>query len=106
MIYALELLILQVIIVFVIDISGFINTIKRFISKLLINTELDNYSIKPFDCSLCMTFWCGLIYILCHQVFNIVFIGWICLLAFLTPITSNLLFSIKDKLIKWTTWKN
>lgn len=100
MIY-LHLLIIQLIIVFVIDLSGFIEdgiepALARIIKKKKVKLK------KPFSCSLCMTTWIGLIYILIYGCFNIPMIGYVLLLAYLTPIANNLLIMIKEALTKIT----
>ena len=61
----LELLLLTVIVCFVVDISGFIDTIKNLIWKWVFNgkREYREFRLKPLDCSLCMSFWIGIIWI-------------------------------------------
>lgn len=100
MIY-LNLLIIQLIIVFIIDISGFIDdgiepALARFFNRKKVKLK------KPFSCSLCMTTWIGLIYILIMGQFNIIMIGYVFLLAFLTPIAYNFLLMIREALTKIT----
>ena len=64
----IELLLLTVIVCFVVDISGFIDTIKNIIWKWVFNgkREYREFRLKPLDCSLCMTFWIGLIWVTIH----------------------------------------
>ena len=61
MIY-LELLALAFIVVYIVDETGIVNSFKTFIKRWL-NTKSD-ISLKPLDCSLCMTHWVCLIYVL------------------------------------------
>lgn len=56
-----ELLLLAIIVVFIVDISGIVDTMKRALSRWL-SVKIER--IKPFDCSLCMVWWCGLAYLL------------------------------------------
>lgn len=101
MIY-INLLILQLIIVFIIDLSGFIEDgIEPMLAKFLKQRKVKLK--KPFCCSLCMTTWIGLIYILIKGCFTIPMIGYVLLLAFLTPIANNLLIMVREALIKITT---
>jgi hypothetical protein len=62
----LDLICIWFICVLVIDISGFIDSIKYGLSYLLTKGKIPttDYRLKPIDCSLCATFWCGLIYVL------------------------------------------
>ena len=98
----LELLIITAIIVFVVDLSGIILVLKKKLWKTLygIIPFKEDWSLKPFDCSLCMTFWIGLLYLIITGSFTIPFIGYVCLLSFLTPIIQEMLLTIKDLLIR------
>ena len=74
----LELLLLTVIVCFVVDISGFIDTIKNLIWKWVFNgkREYREFRLKPLDCSLCMSFWIGIIWISIFEftLFNLFFV--------------------------------
>ena len=99
----INLLLIACIIVFIIDISGFVDEIvKRIYDKYI---KVGDYhtllpKLKPFTCSLCSTFWIGLIYLLITSQFNILMIGYVCLLAFLTPIIGDIFILVKDALNK------
>ena len=95
----INLILLQIIIVFIIDLSGIIPTIKHIISSYLTKKQIstDNFSIRPLDCSLCMMHWIGLIYIVCVD-FSMTNYCIICILSLLTTPIANLLLSIKDRL--------
>lgn len=73
----LSLLLIQVIVVFIVDISGAIDSLKSGLKWLLTKGKMNssNYILKPFDCSLCMTWWCSLIYLLCVGKFTIPYIA-------------------------------
>lgn len=62
-----DLLVICTIVVCIVDVSGFVFEIKERIRKWLgIRSEI---SIKPFDCSMCMTFWSGLVYlVVCSEI--------------------------------------
>lgn len=61
MIY-LELLALAFIVVYIVDETGIVDSLKTFIKRWL-NTKSD-ITLKPIDCSLCMTHWVCLVYVL------------------------------------------
>ena len=94
----IELILIQLIIVFIIDLSGAVESFKLFISKILTKGKIQttNFSLKPFDCSLCMTWWIGLIYLLICHSFTIPYIALVALLSYLTPLSSSILLLIKD----------
>ena len=65
----LKLFFITVTICFLIDISGIIDNIEWWLSKWLKGKAKIP---KPFSCSLCMTWWVGLIYIIPHfSLFNL-----------------------------------
>lgn len=94
-----ELILLQIIIVFIIDLSGIIPHLKLFISSYLTKDKIKSseFSFKPFDCSLCMMHWVGLIYIICVG-FTIPLYCVVCILALFTNPVSNALLTIIDKI--------
>lgn len=98
----LKLTIICLVNVLIIDISGFIDSIKSLISKLLTNKQIDttNFRLKPFDCSFCMTFWTGLIYTIVIGQFTLVNLLIILLLAFMTEPFYRILLLIKDMILK------
>ena len=61
MIY-LELLALAFIVVYIVDETGIVNSLKTLIKRWL-NVKSD-ITLKPLDCSLCMTHWVCLAYVL------------------------------------------
>lgn len=94
----IDLILIQLIIVFIIDLSGAVDSIKLFISKILTKGKIQttNFDLKPFTCSLCSTWWIGLIYLLVCHSFTIPYIALVALLSFLTPLSSSILLLIKD----------
>ena len=58
----LNYILLVVSIVYIIDFSGIISSIKKGLSYLIIRKAVDTYSLKPLDCSTCLSFWSTLIY--------------------------------------------
>lgn len=102
----LNLICLQLIIVFIIDLCGFIPVIRSTFYKLLyrvvfktkpLNTiSFENKRLKPFDCSLCMTHHILLLYVIFTSKFTIPIYLLICLLAYLTPSSILILTTLKD----------
>lgn len=99
----INLFILTCIIVFIIDLSGFVDEmVKRLYYKYI---KVGDYhtlipKLKPLTCSLCLSFWAGIIYLLITSQFTILMIGYVCLLAFLSPIIGDILVMIKDVINK------
>lgn len=89
----LNITLLAVVVVFVVDISGIVETLKEGIGKLL---KIKVGRLRPFDCSLCMVWWSCLIYALCVGVFSIPMIAYISLLALLSLRIADTLRLISD----------
>lgn len=94
----IDLILIQIIVVLIVDISGFIDSFKSFISKTLTkgHIESSNYSLKPFDCGFCMNWWVGLIYLIITNQLSLEYITFILILSFLTTSTKEILLYIKD----------
>ena len=84
----MDLIMLSVIVCFIIDISGFIESIEMIVGKWLGGKVKIP---KPFSCSLCMCFWCGLIYLFVVGSFNIFGMMLVCVIAALSENITNLI---------------
>ena len=98
----LELLTINLVLILVIDMSGFVPEFKQLLSKLLTKNAIatDAYRIKPFDCSYCMTFWCCMLYLLVTQQFTCFTVLLALGLTHFTDVTRQMMLLIKDILIK------
>ena len=98
MIHYITIFLLSLIIVFIIDVSGFIDSVKSAIYKLLFgkNAKYSPFSLKPIDCSLCMTFWVGFLYLALIPIpIDIYLSAFIVLNSFLASTYANLLIRIR-----------
>lgn len=100
----INLLIIANLLVFIIDVSGFIQEMEELIwRKWFKKYPREAIHIpKPFSCSLCSALWCGLIYLLFTH-FTIPMLGYVALLSLLTPVFADLQLGIRDLLIKITS---
>lgn len=88
----LDLLLLALIITYCIDVSGFWNEISGIISGWLTDGKIKkSFTLKPFSCPLCMTFWCGLAYLLITGTFTIPMVAYVCLLSYLTTVFADIM---------------
>lgn len=95
----LNLLCITLIVVFITDHSGIMDTIKRALGKWL-RCRVER--LMPFDCSLCMTWWSGLLYIAIAEHFtlgNIVAVAFFALMADKVAETITLIRDLYTKLI-------
>lgn len=80
--------------------SGFLESIENFISKRITKPFEFHFS-KPFNCSLCLTFWTLLVYsILVDNCLSIERILIILMIAYLTDMFTNILHLILDVIDK------
>lgn len=107
----INLVLITIIVCFIIDCSGFINDgLKPFVawlvnrkSKVKISPENINIG-KPISCSLCMTWWTGIIYLLCTGEFTLINFTILSLLALVSSNISGLLLTLKDYLATFENW--
>ena len=68
----INLTLITAIVVFIVDISGAVDSLKSGLKWILTKGKMKNsdYQLKPLDCSLCMTFWSGIIYLLITNNFT------------------------------------
>lgn len=94
MIY-LNVFLITLIIVFIIDLSGFIEEVEVMLSKWL---KIKAVIPKPFSCSLCLTWWINLFYVLFSGNISLLLVAYIALNAFLTPLFYDSLVIIRETL--------
>lgn len=95
----IDLLLINLIVVMVFN-SGFIDEIDAAISRKWKFYHLP----KPFSCSLCMTFWCSVIWLLCTHSFSLLTLAMALFSATLTTVTTPLLKVIENWLLKIIEW--
>ena len=99
----INLFILTCIIVFIIDLSGFVDEmVKRVYYKYI---KVGDYhtlipKLKPLSCASCLNFWVGTIYILATGTFTMPLFAYVCMLSFFSTTIGDILVMIKDVLNK------
>ena len=81
--------------VFIIDYSGFIEEADKILTKVL-KSKFPLHIPKPFSCSLCTTFWVGLIYLLVAGKFSLAFVAILGMVCILTPEILSIIYFAKD----------
>ena len=93
----IRLLLITLIIVFIVDISGAIeHLVYPLVKRILKIPKTSRIEIPLISCSLCMTFWIGLIYIVCMREFTLLNLFFVCICVFLTPHIKDLFILIRD----------
>lgn len=97
----LNILFMAVVLVFGIDLSGVVDSFSKWLwNKLYPKVTYNGWLIpKPFSCSLCSTFWAGLIYLLVTGSFSWFMLMYVSIISFMTPVIASILLYTKDLLI-------
>lgn len=93
-----EVLLLTIVVVCIVDISGFPDSLKSGIKRIMTRGRMSSpdYSLKPFDCSLCMSFWTNLIYTITMGKFSIPILTFILLMSCFTPVIKDFILMLRD----------
>lgn len=101
----MNLLLIAICVVMIVDISGFIDSVKFGLKRWL--GIRGGVTLKPFDCSLCMTHWTGLIYLL-FTGFTLQSYALLLFISVLTPTIASAILLIReilDFIIAWVSQK-
>lgn len=91
----LNLFIIAFVAVFVIDYSGFIDEMDKTLTKVF-RSKVPLHIPKPFSCSLCSTFWAGVIYLLCVGQMGFIPLLILGVACALTPEILSIIYFVKD----------
>lgn len=88
--------------VIILDQLHFFEDLTSTIKSILTKGKFRNpINIKPFNCSVCMSFWTNLIYIIIIGKFSIFMIGYILLLSWSAPLINSIFTLLKNAIIKF-----
>ena len=104
----INILLLATIIVFIVDSSGSIeHLVKPIVTHLLHIPSHKDITLPLIECSLCVVWWIGLIYICIVTITNsftfnqfLILVSVLSLVSFLTPTLKDILVLIKDLIIR------
>ena len=91
----INLFLIALIVVFIEDYSGFIFEMESLLTKKL-KSPIPFTIPKPLSCSLCMSFYLNLIYIITAHEFTLINIALVCIISALTPEILKIIYFIKD----------
>lgn len=93
-----DLVWISVIVVYIIDISGFTSSWRNGLARLLKVRRLR--PLPPLDCSKCMVWWSGLLYTWITDAFSLEICAFIALLSMLSIPLASLMIFIREGLSK------
>lgn len=89
----LSYFIIAVIWTIVVDYLHFFDEIKPILSKIV---GFPIKIVKPFSCSVCLTFWSGIIYSIICGGFCLQNIMWLLLISCCCPLILNIIYNVRD----------
>lgn len=93
------LLLITIAMTIVIDLTDFVPSVKRGIWRWVFGKngrEYQDFPFKPFECSLCMSFWFGLGYLIIWGQWTLPLMVLQLLLSVMTPQIKDILMLVKD----------
>jgi len=93
-----DLFFIAVVVVYIVDISCAVDSLKTALKWILTKGKMSSsdYILKPFDCSLCMIWWTGIIYLLCTGNFTLPYLVCVCLLSAFAGLIKTSILLIED----------
>ena len=89
----IDLILIQIIVVIIIDISGVVEHIEGLIARML---SLKKVSIHLIECSFCVSHWIGLFYLLLTGALSLKTYAIVLVLCFFTSVTKEVLWTVRD----------
>lgn len=89
---------MAVVVIFIVDCSGFPDTVKRWLGRWL---GRNVSSLRPLDCSLCMVWWSCLVYGCCLDGMSVGMLAYIATLSLLAYPLSELMNLVRDMLLRF-----
>lgn len=98
----LNLFLICLVVVNIVDLSGFIDTLKHWIWKWVWKgkREFRDFDFRPLSCSYCMLHHLGLLYLLIAGKWTLPAYVFLLFLSYLTPIIKDLIQMVKDICIR------
>lgn len=93
----LDVVFIQIIVCYIIDLSGVIQSIEEGLSKWL---KVKCVIPRPFSCSLCSGWWINIIYLIAVHQFTLPYIVFVAILSFFSKNISGFLRWIQESLVK------
>ena len=84
--------------IYIVDLSGFTDSWRAGLAKLLHISEAALKPLPPFDCGKCATWWACLIYSICTGSFSLPMVAFIALLSFLSIPIGAMLTLVRETL--------
>ena len=96
-----NLFLIQAIVVSLVDLSGFVDTVKHWLYRWLWKGyPYRDFDFKPWSCDYCMTHHIGLLYLLIVGKWSLATYAILLALCFFAPLLKDVFILIKDTVVK------
>lgn len=106
--HIVNILLIAWIAVAVVDLSGAVDSLKAGVAGWMTRhgraTDAAALRLKPLDCSLCVTFWAGLVYLAVAGCFTLPMVAAVLGAAVLTPVLRALAVLVLDAALSGLDW--
>lgn len=92
----IQMLMASAVTVYIVDLSGFTESWRSAIARLLHIRPERLRPLPPFDCGQCMTLWVCLLYAICAGHFGLATVAWSAFLAFMSTVTGQVLLLVRE----------
>ena len=102
-----DLALITLIIVYLVDLSGGVNSLKQFIWKYCLDGKGKypySFRLKPLDCSLCLTWWTGLVYLWITQGFSLESVALVAMFSYFSSQLAFLLRLVSEMINNVLRW--
>lgn len=94
-----DLLLLTVVVIFIVDLSGWTDTFLGLLSRFTLRQGFGPVkSFRPLTCSKCMTWWCGLAWLAISGSLTMPWVAVVALLSFLTNTLRQFMLILREAL--------
>lgn len=97
----INIILIQILICYVIDLSGFIQSLEMWLNTLL---KVKVHIPRPFSCSLCLGWWVNIIYLIVTHNFTLPLIIMTALISFFSKNITGLLRWISELFVFIEGW--
>ena len=102
-----DLALITLIVVYLVDLSGGINSLKQFIWKYCLDGKGRypySFRLRPLDCSLCLTWWTGLVYLCVTQEFSLESVALVAMFSYFSSQLAFLLRLVSEMINNALRW--
>lgn len=101
-----DLALITLIVVYIVDLSGGVSTLKQLAWKCLGGKGRypDSFRLKPLDCSLCLTWWSGLAYLIITKNLTLSGVTLVAMFSYFSSQVAFIFRLISELINKALTW--